>query len=262
MRGSLILPDMKHLHYLLLSSVLAFGNFTAVAQLGGGGMGNLPGADFGALLTRFLGEHRAFTAAVNLGTKSEQGNMVLVPGKLAYLGGQTRFDVDITKVEGSRMPPIMAEQIKAVGMGEVVMISRPDKKLSYMQYPGLKAYAEIPLREESNSDAAKKPAVEKTKLSEETLVGYACTKHRVTVTDEQGKTYEATTWNARDLRGFPIVIETSQKGSKVTLLFSDVKFGNPPSSAFEPSKDFQKYEDVKSMMREAMMKLLGGGVPK
>lgn len=253
---------MKNLPYLLLSALLVFGNSAAVAQLGGGGMGNLPGAEFGAVLTRFLGEHTAFTAAVNLGTKSEQGNMVLVPGKLAYLGGQTRFEVDITKVEGSRMPPIMAEQIKAAGMGEVVMITRPDKKLSYMQYPGLKSYAEIPQREESNTETAKKSTAEKTKLGEETLAGYACTKHRVVVTDEQGKTYEATTWNARDLRGFPIVIETSQKGSKVTLLFSDVKFGNPPSSAFEPQRDFQKYEDVKAMMREAMMKLLGGGVPK
>jgi hypothetical protein len=84
----------------------------------------------------------------------------------------------------------------------------------------------------------------------------------VVVTDEQGKTYEATTWNARDLRGFPVVIETSQKGSKVTLLFSDLKFGNPPSSAFEHGKDFQKYEDVRTMMREMMTKLLGGGLPK
>jgi hypothetical protein len=246
----------------LLSGLLALGSSTAVAQLGGGGMSNLPGAEFGAVLTRFLGEHTAFMASVNLGTKSEQGNMVLVPGKLAYLGGQTRFDVDISKVEGSRMPPIMAEQIKAVGMSDVVMITRPDKKLSYMQYPGLKAYAEIPLREESNPETAKKSTVEKTKLGEETLAGFACTKYRVVVTDEQGKTHEGITWNAHDLRGFPIVIETSQKGSKVTLLFSEVKFGNPPSSTFEPSRDYQKYEDVKSMMREAMMKLLGGGVPK
>jgi len=249
---------LKPLRLLCLSALLVLGSSTAIAQQGGGGLGNLPGAEFGAVLTRFLGEHSAFTASVNLGTKSEQGAMVLVPAKLTYLGGQARFEIDVSKVEGGRMSPLVAEQIKAVGMAEVVLITRPDKKLSYMQYPGLKAYAEIPLRDENNPETAKKSKVEKTKLGEETLAGYACIKHQVVVTDEQGKTSEGTTWNARDLRGFPIVIETSQKGSKVTLLFSDVKFGNPPSSAFEPAKDYQKYDDVKKMMREAMMKLLGG----
>ncbi len=249
---------MKPHHILLLSALLILKSTTAVAQLGGGGLANLPGVEFGAVLTRFLGEHTAFTAAVNIGTKSEQGSMVLVPAKLAFLGGLARFEIDVSKVEGSRMSPIVADQIKAVGMADVVLITRPDKKLTYMQYPGLKSYAETPLREESNPETARKPKVERTTLGEETLAGYACVKHQVVVTDEQGKTYEGTTWNARDLRGFPVVIETSQKGAKVTLLFSDVKFGNPPSSAFDPARDFQKYDDVRTMMREAMMKLLGG----
>lgn len=249
---------MKSHHLLFLSALLILKAPTAVAQLGGGGMGNLPGTEFGSVLTRFLGEHTAFTASVNLGTKSEQGNMVLVPAKLSFLGGLTRFEIDISKVEGNRIPPVVADQIKAVGMAELVLITRPDKKITYMQYPGLRSYAETPLREENIPDTAKKAKVERTKLGEETLAGYACIKHQVVVTDEQGKTYEGTTWNAKDLRGFPVVIETSQKGSKVTLLFSDVKFGNPPTSAFEPSKDFQKYDDARTMMREAMMKLLGG----
>ncbi len=253
---------MKHFPLLMLSALLVLENPRAIAQVGGGGLGNLPGADFGAVLTRFLGEHSAFTAALNFGTKSEQGSMILVPGKLSYGGGQTRFEVDISKVEGSRIPPLIGEQLKATGMAEVVMIARPDKKLSYVQYPGLKAFAEIPMPEGINPESAKKSKVERTVLGEETLAGYACIKHQVVVTDEQGKTYEATTWNARDLRGFPVVIETSQKGSKVTLLFSDLKFGNPPSSAFEHGKDFQKYEDVRTMMREVMTKLLSGGLPK
>ena len=249
---------MKSICLLFLSVFIVLKSFTAVAQVAGGGMGNLPGAELGAMLTRFLGEHTAFTASVNFGTKSEQGSMVLVPAKLAFLNGQARFEVDISKVEGGRMSPLVAEQMKAAGMSEVVLITRPDKKVTYMQYPGLKSYAEMPVRDENNPDTAKKSKVEKTKVGEESLAGYACVKHQIVVTDEQGKTHEGTTWNARDLRGFPVVIETSQKGAKVTLLFSDVKFGNPPSSSFEPARDFQKYDDVRTMMREAMIKLLGG----
>lgn len=252
---------MKPFHLLFLSVLLALGNSGAVAQVGGGGLGNLPGAEFGAVLTRFLGEHNAFTASVNLGTKSEQGSIILIPAKLAYLGGQARFEVDVSKVEGGRMSPLVAEQIKAAGMAEVVLIARPDKKLSYVQYPGLKAYAETPLREEHSPESVKKSKVERTKLGEENLAGHACIKHQVVVTDEQGKTHEGTTWNAKELRGFPIVIETSLKTTKLTLLFSDVKFGNPPSATFEPARDFQKYDDTKTMMREAMIRLLGG-VPK
>lgn len=248
---------MKSLLLPLLTALFVLKSFAAFAQVGGG-MGNLPGAEFGVVLARFLGEHTAFTASVNLGTKSEQGSVLLIPAKLAYLGGQARFEIDVSKVEGGRMSPLVAEQIKAVGMAEVVMIARPDKKVSYVQYPGLKAYAETPMREEHRPETVKKSKMERTKLGEETLAGHACIKHQVVVTDEQGKTHEGTTWNAKELRGFPIVIETALKTTKVTLLFSDVKFGNPPSSAFEPARDFQKYDDAKTMMREAMIKLLGG----
>lgn len=83
--------------------------------------------------------------------------MILVPGKLSYGGGQTRFEVDISKVEGSRIPPLIGEQLKATGMAEVVMIARPDKKLSYVQYPGLKAFAEIPMPEGINPNRPKSP---------------------------------------------------------------------------------------------------------
>ena len=57
-----------------------------------------------------------------------------------------------------------------------------------------------------------------------------------------------------------MVIETTQKGTAVTLLFSDVKLGKPAAS-FDPPKDFKKYDDMQTMLREVLMKRLGGGAP-
>ncbi|MBI3878573.1 MAG: hypothetical protein HY301_00715, partial [Verrucomicrobia bacterium] len=66
--------------------------------------------------------------------------------------------------------------------------------------------------------------------------------------------HTAITWNATALHDFPIVIETTEKGSAITLLFTDVKLGKPAASAFEPPKEFKKYDSMQQMMREAMMK--------
>lgn len=232
------------------------------AQLPGRGIEGAPGIGSGGAMLRFLGEHKAFMADVNIGTKSERGGTVLLSGKLAFHDGQSRLELDLTKMEAGRMPPAVMESLKAAGMGELVILTRPEKKLTYLVYPGMQAYAETPLREEQSAEAAKALKLETTRVGEENLSGHPCVKNRVVVTDPQGKTQEATTWNATDLRNFPVAIETTDKGAQVTLFFSNVRFGPPPSSTFELPRDLRKYADTREMMREAMMKLLGGGVPK
>lgn len=232
------------------------------AQLPGRGLEGAPGVAFSGTLLRFLGEHKNFIADVNIGTKSERGGTVLLPGKLAFSDGQSRLELDLAKLEAGRLPPMVAESLKAAGMGEMVIITRPEKKLSYLVYPGMQAYAETPVREEQSAETAKSLKVEATRIGEENLAGHPCVKNRLVITDGQGKTQEATTWNATDLRNFPVAIEATDKGTQVTLFFSNVRFGPPPSSSFEVPRDFKRYADTREMMREAMIKLLGGGAPK
>ena len=252
---------VKIRHFLLLLAILPLACSSAHAQFGGRGFGAAAGPGLSGAMTRFFGEHTAFSASLNMGTKSEQGGTMLMPGKIAYLDGQSRFDIDLSKIEGGKMPAGAADQMKAMGMADMVMISRPDRKITYLIYPGMQSYAENPLREDASAEAAKKFKVEITKIGEETIAGHACVKNRVVVTDDQGKTHEATTWNAISLKDFPVVIETTQKGTAVTLLFSDVKLGKPAATAFEPPKDFKKYDDMQTMLREVLMKRLGGGAP-
>lgn len=235
---------------------------SAAAQPAGRGFENAPGIAFGSAMFRFLGEHKAFIADLNIGTKSERGGTFLLPGKLTFRDGQSRLELDVAKLEGARLPPIMADQLKNAGLGEFVILTAPEKKLTYLIYPGLQAYAETPLRDDQNPELAKSAKVETTRIGEETLAGHPCIKNRIVVTDEQGKTQEATVWNATDLRNFPVAIEATDKGNQVTLFFSNVRFGPPPANAFQLPRDLKRYADTREMMREAMIKLLGGALPK
>lgn len=254
---------MNSIARLLASLLLVAFAGRAAAQLPGrGGLESAPGVAFSGAMLRFLGEHKAFIADVNIGTKNQRGDMVLLPGKLTFHDGLSRLELNLAKLEAGRLPPVVAESLKAAGMGELVILTRPEKKLTYFIYPGMQAYAETPAREEQSAEAAKALKLETTRVGEETLAGHPCIKNRVAITDAQGKTQEATTWNATDLRGFPVAIEATDKGTQVTLFFSNVRFGPPPGTAFELPRDLRKYADTREMMREAMMKLLGGGAPK
>jgi hypothetical protein len=152
--------------------------------------------------------------------------------------------------------------MKAMGMGEMISITRPEKKESYIIYPGLKAYAVMPATDEDA--AAGKEEIKKTELGKETVDGHSTTKYKMVMKDADGKEQEATLWSASDLKDFPVKIEMNTEAGPSTVTFSDVKLGKPDESLFDPPATFQRYNDVSTMMREAMMKRFappGGGFP-
>lgn len=163
--------------------------------------------------------------------------------------------------EGSATPAKDAAQMKAMGMDKITTISRPDKKVSYQLYPGMKAYVETAMQD---SDATKNESdfkVETTELGKETVDGHPCVKNKVVVTDDQGKKFESTVWNATDMKNFPVKLETTQEGHNMTLLFKDVKLTKPDAALFEPPSDHKKYGNMMEMMQEGMMKRMGGSLP-
>ncbi|MBW8864619.1 MAG: hypothetical protein JF609_06795 [Verrucomicrobia bacterium] len=52
--------------------------------------------------------------------------------------------MSMVDVKGSGLPPNAGAQMKAMGMDVVVTITRPEKKLSYLIYPGMQSYVENP----------------------------------------------------------------------------------------------------------------------
>ena len=82
---------------------------------------------------------------------------------------------------------------------------------------------------------------------------------------EDGKETEFTVWNASDLKDFPIKMETVNEGVPSTIRYTEVKLEKPDDALFEPPADFQRYNDVGTMMREVMMKRMappGGAAPQ
>ncbi len=254
---------MKIKLHSLLVAVLTLGLAASTfAQPGGpgGGMGGGPGGpNFGGSMSKLFGDNKTFSSTVEIQAKDGQAGDTTIPGKLMFDDGKSRFEMDMTKMKNSKMPPGAAEQMKAMGMDSMVVISRPDKKLSYMVYAGLNSYVEMPLKESDSAEAVNKLKVETTELAKETIDNHPTVKNKVVVTDDKGKKQEFTVWNATDLKSFPVKLEMSERGTVVTMLFKDVKLAKPEAKLFEAPAGLKKYDNMMTMMQEEMMKKMGDG---
>ena len=219
-----------------------------------------PKADiFAGALKKVLGDNKAFSAKMELESAGPTGAPMKVPGKIAYNDGKSRMEMDMSK---GGLPAEMLAQIKAMGMDNMIIISRPDKKTAYMIYPGLKAYAEMPLPENETADDASKYKIETKELGKESIEGQACAKNKVTVTDDKDKKTEFTIWQATDLKKFPVKIISTTDGQPSTMTFTEVKLAKPDDSQFDAPKDFKRYENFMALMMEQMKGMGGpGGLP-
>ena len=246
----------------LLVATLSLGLVSSFAQPGGpGGMGGggPGGPNFGGSMSKLFGDNKTFSSIVEIQAKDGQSGDTTIPGKLMFDDGKSRFEMDITKMKNSKMSPGAAEQMKAMGMDSMVVISRPDKKLSYMVYVGLNSYVEMPLKESDSPEAINKFKVETTELAKETVDNHPTVKNKVVVTDDKGKTQEFTVWNATDLKSFPVKLEMSEGGTAVTMVFKEVKLAKPEAKLFEAPVGLKKYDNMMTMMQEEMMKKMGEG---
>jgi outer membrane lipoprotein-sorting protein len=250
-----------HLKRFLLAA-LCLTLISASAQMGGMG-GPRPrgsqGPQISASMAKLFGEHTAFSATMEQQVKMGQETTTM-PGKMAFDAGKSRFEMNMSEARGTQMPPQAAEQMKAMGMDTTVMISRPDKKMAYIVYPGLEAYVETPIQdgEAAKSDAEFK--VETTELAKEEIEGHNCVKNKVVVTNAKGEKHESTVWNATDLKKFPVKIETVDRGQAMTMLFKDVKLSKPDADSFDIPVSYKKYNTMREMMEQEMMKRMGGGM--
>lgn len=246
-----------------LLTVVAFTSslFIAHAQFGERPGRGPSGPDLSGAMGKLFSDHPAFAADTAVRTKvGESGAETIVPGKLAFLEGKSRFEMDMTQMKGGQLPPGAAEQMKQMGMDKMVILTLPEKKVTYLIYPGLEAYAEIPT---PNPEAAKPAAqydVKVTELGRETVEGHGCLKNKTEVADKDGKKREFTVWNATDQRKFPLKIETKEGTTNTVMQFKDVKFDRPEASQFAPPAAYTKYDNVMSMMQQEMMKKMGGGM--
>jgi hypothetical protein len=252
-------PTMKNHLSILASTIICLGLLPAYSQPGprGGAPG---GPHLGGATGKLFGDNQAFSAGLEMQVTDKSGQPMTMPGKISFDTGKTRFEVNLADMKGGQMPPNAAEQMKSMGMDQVVSISRPDKKTAYVVYPGLQSYAEVQPSKADSAPPNSDYKVEITEIGKETVDGHPCVKNKVVVTDKEGTKHESTVWNATDLKKFPVKIQTTEQSGDVTMLFKNVTFAKPAASLFDPPADFKKYDSMQQMMQQEMMKRMGGGV--
>jgi hypothetical protein len=245
-------------HLPLLVS-LALGIASGHAQFGHMA-GPPPGPGLSGSTAKLFGDNSTFSANLEMQTGEDgSAEAMSIPGKIFFDSGKSRFEMDMSQMKGGKMPPGAAEQMKSMGMDRMIMIARPDKKMGYQVYPGMKGYVENPLPAQETSTAPSDFKVEVTEIGKETVDNHPCIKNKAIVTDKDGTKHESTVWNATDLKKFPIRIEQVESGTKVKMLFHDVSLTKPAATVFDPPADATKYDNMQSMMQQVMMKRFGGG---
>ncbi len=212
--------------------------------------------DTGERLTRLFGKHPAFTATAHVVTTDANGKeKENTQMNYAFLDGKLRTEINPAQTKAGRKRPQEMAMADDMGFGQMVVLVLPEKKLSYMIFPGLKSYCEIPPSAATLS--ASKPAkVETTDLGEEKIDSHPCVKQKVVITSESGEVEEMLQWAAHDLKGFPIQTQMPNGKDTVTTTFRDVKFNKPDAALFELPADFKRYANMQEMMMGAMQQMM------
>ena len=235
--------------------------FTAVALLGATRVYAIfdsgPPTDTNEYLAKLFGQNTAFTALAHLSVKNKS-NKESHAAQIHYsfLEGKLRADIDMGKTKAAEKHADAAALIAAFGMDNMVCLLRPDKKASYVIYPGLQGYCETPLAAPKDSTTPAPPKIQKTEAGRETIDGHPCIKNKVVITDADGKKTELMSWEAIDMKNFPLQTEILADGNTVTTLFKDIKFVKPPSGIFEVPSSFKRYDSLKDMAMGAVQQLL------
>ncbi|MCU0786024.1 MAG: DUF4412 domain-containing protein [Verrucomicrobia bacterium] len=220
-------------------------------------------AGINAALTKLFGEITAFSAKADVQVLGkDQKEKVSTPMNFALLDNKMRVEIDMTQMKNKDVPAAAAASMKQLGMDRIISITRPDKKATHIIFPGLQSYVNLPLSKEDAEMFEKDPKIEKTALGKETIDGHPCVKNKIVITDANGQKDEAILWNATDLKGFPVQIQTKEKDDIVMLRYKDVKLIRPDAKEFETPASFKEYGDVQALMQGVMMKMIGnGGAP-
>ena len=168
--------------------------------------------------------------------------------------GNVRTEMDYAKL----MASVGAGKGKApMGIDKMVTIYRPDKKVMYQVVPSLNACLEMAIQDPA-SGKADEIEIDRTSEGFETIGKYVCEKVRNKSTTSANVTTEVVMWEAKELGGMPIRMETTTPEGVVTMNFEDINTATPPASMFEPPVGATKYNTTQEMMMGAMMKMMQG----
>lgn len=222
---------------------------SAFAQMGGPQM---PDTDHTKGVARFFGDKVDFTATLLIKVAGGESNGTELTVNQAMLGGKTRTAIDFTKMKSPKLKASDIAQMKEMGMDTMVIIARPDKKVTYQVYPGLNGYLTTRMADAAASDTVE--GVDKEVLGTETVNGKECTKSKYTVRYKNGKKEEFLVWTTQSMGDFPVQLQVTEGKATTTTTFTDVKKEKPDAKLFEPPADCEPYNGFMEMMMQKMMR--------
>jgi hypothetical protein len=245
---------------ILAAAVLSLAvGFSAHAQFGKPGN---PTPD--SIISKIFGTNLNFSADMQVDIQMpSQDNDLNVAGRIYFRGGDSRTEVDMTKITGSKMPPHAADQMKAMGMDKMISISKRKTKTVYMIYPGLESYTQVTVpKSAANTNDMQ---VTTTEIGKETVDNHPCVKNKYTVTDA-GQDITLYAWLATDLKNYPVKIEihSTHGGADknaptvITVNFTGLNTASPDASLFEPPLGYHVYTDAQAMVQTEMVKKMAG----
>jgi hypothetical protein len=248
------LSDINQTRLLVVLS-LTLASFTCRAQLPGSG--SMTGIN--AAFMKLFGDATAFEASANVRVLDQAGKETMtMPMDFTVLDRKVRVRIDMNQMKSTDTTDV--DMLKKIGIARMSSVIRPDKKEIYLVYPDQKSYFSMPMSPEEAAENSN-PKVQKTPIGKETIEGHECVKNKVVVTDEKGQSMEATTWNAKDLKDFPVQIQAKEKDTTSIVRFKTVKFNKADPKEFDPPADYSRYNDASEMI-QAILKKTSGGAAK
>jgi len=241
---------------MLLATVVA--GPAQLPSLSLGGASGTPGTDFTTLFQLLAGKP-GFTAKseVRMFDKTQK-ETISVTMDFAYLENKVRMEIDLAQMRNKDLPVGLADQLKVLGMDQVVTLIRPDMKSVYVIYPKLQACLAQSLPGESNDI----PKMDKQAIGKETLDGNPCVKHKVTFTSAKGAKEELTVWFATNLKDFPVQVLSNRGEETAITRYRQVQFTKPDAKQFDLPAGFKQYSDLQSFMQGITSKIISGEVPE
>lgn len=236
--------------------------FLVTGALGRAQMGSF-GAPTGvdARFLKLFGSNTTFTARMDVLVLDRSGkDWARLPLDLTAAGDRLRLDLDVEQIKSRDLPGFLVASLKEVGLTRVVNLVLPEKKSTYVIYPGMRSYLNLPLTQAEIESHQEGYRIEKTVLGKETVEGHPCARNKVVVRSGERAVLEATTWEATDLRDFPMKIETREKENVIQLTLSGIKFVKADAAQFAVPAGFVEYKDPQAMMVGIMKRITTGSL--
>jgi len=244
----------KHLS-LLTVLALGLGSTLAPAQMGG-----LSGATaLDPTFTKLFASNPQFTASIRTEIKPNPSDTIIMPGKIAFDSGKARFEMQMGDATGINLPAQVLDQMKIMGLDQMVAVMLPEQKLGYIIYPKMQTYVKNPLPADKTGTNGPAP-IKVTAIDKEPMAGHPCIKNQVVVSDSQGVPQNFTVWNATDLNQFPVKIINANQAMGLTMTFTNISLTKPDAKLFALPAGFTAYDNMQTMMQAEMMKRINGGM--